>query len=247
MSYVIHELPDVDDPHILRCCLSVQNLRLTLPKFTEQVVSQLKQRYVAIPTQVAVMIALRMTEGAVSIELLCLKNRVRDSAILLLSLYELQLDLQYISQDPSRAATWIDHTKEETKPWRVMTQLNEMYADPTELAAEKAIYRRYSMTKHCNPLGRNSSFPITFSRDFIQLDMATENSPALPFHIFGLGECLCRTGRAASRIWASQGLDVGDFEAKLNAESAQLSKHNEEYVKSLVARLGISMADAAHN
>ncbi|MDX6404021.1 MAG: hypothetical protein QOH70_1476 [Blastocatellia bacterium] len=247
MNHVIHELPNIDDPYILRCCLSVQNLRRTLSTFTQHVVSQLKRRSVATPTRVALMIVLRMTEGAVSIELLCLKNRVRDSAILLLSLYELQLDLQYISLDNARAETWIDHAKETTKPWGVMSQLREIYTNPTELAAERAIYRRYSMAKHSNPLGRNFSFPVAFTRQLIQLDTATKNSSALPFHIFGLGECLCRSGTAASRIWKSQGLNVGAFELELNAESTRLSKHNEEYVKSLLARLGNSTPNADHD
>jgi hypothetical protein len=41
-------------------------------------------------------------------------------------------------------------------------------------------------------------------------------------------------------------LDVAEFETELTAESANLSKHHEEYVKTLLGRLDISMADAAH-
>lgn len=93
-----------------------------------------------------------------------MKNRVRDAAIVLLSFYELQLDLQFIARDLTRAETWIDHTREDKKPWSVSTQLKEIYVASRELEAERWLYRTYSMVKHCNPISTHLSFPLAATR-----------------------------------------------------------------------------------
>ena len=181
--YAVKELPNLDDPDLVRCCVCAQERRRTLSAFMQHIISQLGHHPVTTSVRVALAIMDRMAEGSLSVELLCMKNRVRDAAILLLSLYELQLDLQYIALDLSRAVTWIDHTREDKKPWGVRSQVQEIYTAPNELDAERWLYRTHSMVKHCNPAGQNLAFGIAATRDMLQLDLSGGNNPMVLIHL----------------------------------------------------------------
>ena len=93
-TYKIRELPNLDDPDLIRCCVAVQEMRGTLSTFIQHIVAQLGNNPVTTPNRVALAMLQRMAEGSLSTEVLCMKNRVRDAAILILSLFELRLDLQ---------------------------------------------------------------------------------------------------------------------------------------------------------
>jgi hypothetical protein len=229
-AYAVNELPNIEDPDLVRYWIFSQEMRQTLSAFMQHVLSQLCQHPVTASVRVALAIVDRTAEGSLSVELLCIKNRVRDAAILLLSLYELQLDLQYIALDLSRAGTWLDHTREDKKPWSVATQMQEIFAAGREIEAERRLYRMLSMVKHCNPAGANFVFPIAATRDTLQLDPGDGNSPLIRPHMFALGCRMHNTGAAASRIWASQGLDVGDFVHRLGEQFEKLSKRHEQYI-----------------
>ena len=233
--YEIQEYPNIDDPDLVRSCVQVQKMRLTLNAFFKHVLSQLASIPFTRPTRVAFIIIHRLAEGSISIELLCQKNRVRDAAILVLNLHELILDLQYIALDKSRADTWLDHTKEQTKPWRVGNQIKEIYNIKNEQESERDIYRWYSMTKHGNPAGKHFVFPISqHDRDSLLLDCSNNNNPMVRCHMFALGTHIYRAGTAAARIYASEGLDVDDFADRLNAQWETLSSYNEEHIRSVL-------------
>ena len=102
-AYAIRELPNLDDPDLLRWCATAQQMRSTLSDFIQHIISQLGSHPVTIPNRVALAVLNRMAEGSLSTEIHCMKNRVRDAAILLLSLIELRLDLQHIAIDLTRA------------------------------------------------------------------------------------------------------------------------------------------------
>jgi len=232
--YVVRELPNVDDPAVIACCVCAQKMRQTLAAFLHHIILQLKERPLTSTVRVTLATTLRMTEGAISVELLCVKNRARDASILLLSLYELQLDLQYIALDPSRAVIWLDHTEKSRKPWKVDSQLKEIYTKPNELATERNIYRLFSMVKHCNPTGESMTFPLAFTRKTMQMDLAQNNHPFIHGYLYGLGVCIQRLADAASRIWIVEGLDVKDFTKRLDNQLKVLWKHNEHHIVSMV-------------
>lgn len=238
--YAVQELPNIDDPDLVRCCVYVQHMRRTVSAFLQHIISQLSSHPVTTPIRVALVIMNRLAEGSLSVELLCLKNRVRDGAILLLSLHELQLDLQYIALDLSRADTWIDHTQKNRKPWRISSQMQEIYTTVNELDAERWLYRQYSMVKHCNPAGENFAFPMAATRDMLQLDSSDGNSPMIRIHMFGLGVHIHHAGSAAARIWASEGLDVGNYADRLNEQCEELSKYNEQHILSVLKQIASS-------
>ena len=139
--YAIQELPSSNDPDLIRSCVCIQDMRRILTALFKHVVSQLAHHPVTAPVRVTLAIVDRLAEGALSVELLCQKNRVRDAAIILLSLHELRLDLQYIALDLERADTWLDHTQERKKPWPVADQIKKIYILPDELKAESWLYR----------------------------------------------------------------------------------------------------------
>ena len=175
-DYAVHEMASINDPDLIRHCVSVQTMRCTLSALFRHVVSQLPVTPFTAPIRVALSIVDRLAEGALSIELLCQKNRVRDAAILLLSLHELRLDLQYIARNRSRANVWLDNTEERRKPWRVAEQMAEIYTRQNELDAERWVYRQYSMVKHCNPVGQTFALPIAGDRNELHLDRSNDNS-----------------------------------------------------------------------
>ena len=246
-TYKIRELPNLDDPDLLRCCDTVQQMRLKLSQFINHIIPQFGNHPVTTANRTALAVLIRMVEGSLSAEILCMKNRVRDAAILLLSLFELRLDLQYIANDLVRADKWIDHARENNKPWSVHSQLKEIYPATNEFDAEIAIYRLYSMVKHCNPAGLTFSFPLAVTRDTFQYDLGKENSHWVRIHLFSLGVSIQRAGDAASRIWANQGLDTGSFIAKLKSDSDTLSRYNEEHIFSVLQSLKSGPNDAQQN
>jgi len=238
--YALRELPTINDPNLIKYCVCAQDMRRTVSDFLQNVTNQLAQHPVTTSIRVALAIMHRMAEGALSVELLCMKNRVRDAVILLLSLYELQLDLQYIALDLSRADIWIEHKPEDKKPWRVKLQLKEIYTDLNELDAEIHIYRMYSMVKHCNPAGESFVFPIATTKHTLQLDISDNNNPMIRIHMFGSGTYINRAGSAAAVIWASEGLDVGDFAERLCQQHKTLSKYNEQHLLSVLQEISKS-------
>ena len=173
-TYVAQQLPVVDDPELVLWCISTQRMRSKVVALLRGAISQLGERPLIAPTRAALAILHRMTEVSLSAEVLCSVNCVRDAAVLILSVHELRLDLQYLSQDSTRAGTWLSHAQEQRKPWRVASQIRELYSSSRERAAEEAIYRRYSMTKHGNPAGGTFGFPIVATANTLELDLATE-------------------------------------------------------------------------
>ena len=227
----VQELPSINDPDLIRICVCVQDMRRILTALFKHVVSQLTRHPVTAPIRVTLAIVDRLAEGALSVELLCQKNRVRDAAIILLSLHELRLDLQYIALDLERADIWLDHAQEGKKPWRVASQMNEMYIRPDELKAERWLYRQYSMVKHCNSVGQNFAFGIAADRDSLQLDFDSGDSPMVRVHMFGLGCHIHCAVAAVARICGSEGLDVGEYVDRINGQRKILSCFNEEHIR----------------
>ena len=160
------------------------------------------------------------------------KNRVRDAAILLLSLHELRLDLQYIAGDPRRADIWLDHTEAHKKPWRVAKQIAEICTQKGEFDAERSIYRQYSMVKHCNPVAQTFSFPIAGDRNSLHLDCSTDNSVMVRTHMFALGAHIRCAATAATSLLTNEGIDVTDYLDRIEEQWKILSKYNEEYIYS---------------
>lgn len=155
----------------------------------------------------------RQCEIAESGLILVIKSRVRDFSILILNLYELSLDLQFIALDSGHEQVWLEHTKENKKPWGVDTQLRAVYTKQDEFDAEKAIYRRLSQIKHGNSSGKLNSFNISLNKDhFI---MGKKNIIELTAELFGLSTLLYKSCKAASVILSRHNIDITQLAKKM--------------------------------
>lgn len=232
--YKVLEQPNIDDPNLVECCACIQNMRGILFDLSGHVLRQLRRNPVTIPNRVTFAIINRIMEGSLSVELLCIKNRIRDASVLILNIHELRLDLQYISLDISRANEWIDHTAENRKPWRVDSLIKAIFTDPNRCEAERDLYRQLSMTKHGNPAGDISAFPIAAKRDKFILGDSFPNHPLVGANLSALGENLHLAGEAADTIWSKEGLDTDNYSQNLKVLLCRLSKFNEAYLYAII-------------
>ena len=236
-DYAVQEMPNITDRDAIRTCVCVQDMRRTLLALFQFLISCLSRVPVTAPIRVLLGIVDRVGGGALSIELLCQKGRARDAAILLLSLHELTLDIEFIARDPDRASVWLDHSEKGKKPWRVQRQIREIFAAKNELNAEQRIYRQYSMAKHGNPVGKQFAFGISPARDSLLLDCSAADNPLIRTHLFGLGCHIHRVGTAASTILSNEGIDAQQYLNALGEQRQTLSKYNEQHLLSMLQEL----------
>lgn len=147
----------------------LKELQLIVTDSIEIVVNHFKGAHISKSVGVAIIILKRLVESTKSGELLISKQFFRDASILVTNQIELRLDLQYISQDNTRAETWLSHTNQYRKPWRVSTLLDELFVG-NELDAEKDLYKRFSMVKHGNPVADTFGFPYAITDNQLHID-----------------------------------------------------------------------------
>jgi hypothetical protein len=235
IDYAINEFPNTEDREVLAFCKGVQEIRRETVDLFRQVVCQTPPGAGANSRIMCWAILGRMNEGSLSCELLAIKSRVRDLAILVLSLYELQLDLRYVAMRTDRIDTWIVHAKRGSKPWRVRKQQDEIFSDPAELKAEAELYEQYSMVKHCNPAAETFGFLLAARPNSLILDASHQNTALICVHLFLLGNCMVETGLAAMRILAGQGFDFPQQEKRFRALGQCLATLNEDHVVKMLA------------
>lgn len=147
----------------------LKELQFIVNESVEIVVNHFKGAHISKSVAVAIVILKRLVESTKSGELLISNDYFRDASILVTNQIELRLDLQYISQDNTRAEAWLLHTHEHKKPWRVAFLLEKLFAG-NEFDAEKDLYKRFSMVKHGNPVADIFSFPYAIADNQIQMD-----------------------------------------------------------------------------
>lgn len=220
------DYPNIDDRNVLEAGVLTQKTRnklLELFRYSIEMNKELK-------TSLGVVAAIldRMAECCLSIEILALKARVRDSAILMLNLLELKIDLQYIALNHNRISEWLSHNKENHKPWRVSNQLFELYPDNKERDSEMCFYRHCSMVKHGNPSGEHVSFGINFKPD--RLTMLSSNKNLIPNYLFAAALTLIEGGKAAIKILSHIQPVDNEMENIFDDLEKELSLEHEQYL-----------------
>jgi hypothetical protein len=147
----------------------LKELQLIVNDSIEIVVNHFNGANISKADGVAIIILKRLIESTKSGELLISKQFYRDASILVTNQIELRLDLQYISEDHTRAATWLTHTNQHRKPWRVSFLFDELF-EGNELDAEKDVYKNFSMVKHGNPAADIFGFPFAIKDRQLQID-----------------------------------------------------------------------------
>ncbi len=229
MIPTVNELPNTNCPEILAYCHCIERIRHESFQVVTSLLSPNPTDVKVAQPLVAIAIAQRIDEIAASAMVLLLKGRERDAGILILSAYELQLDAMYMALASDRAAIWLDHARENVKPWKVRDLQTALFIDPCELQAEQGIYRKYSMIKHCNPVGGTFAFPIAVSRNQIQLDCAID--PRFTFvHLYGLGITVVRTLIAISSVARDLGFEIERTLCTLHSEKEHLNLLHKSYL-----------------
>lgn len=141
----------------------LQELQLVTNETIDVVISNYGKTPIKTSIWAAIVILKRIIESTKAGEILIKHEFDRDAAVLLTNQMELRLDLQYISADPSQAEIWLNHSKTSTKPWKVRSQLQQLFKDEKEFESEKEMYMRYSMVKHGNPVAEIFAFPLAIS------------------------------------------------------------------------------------
>jgi hypothetical protein len=246
-QYSLKELPNIDQPEVLDLLACTEELRHAAKDLAKTVLEQRPENARITPTVVCLQILARAVENSVSCQLLASKGRSRDLAILLLSLYERCLDIQFIALRTGREEVWLAHVKENTKPWKVHQQIEELFSDRDERDAEFYVYRHYSMVKHCNPSASTFAFPIAV-RGHVQsgtsqperalfLKNARADGDLIGLHLFVLGACLCKISKAAINILRNEGFELTEYEPRLETLEKELGILNERQV---IITLGLS-------
>lgn len=230
------EFPNVDDSCIYTFSYHLQNIQNTAQTLILNIIHKNKQIKVTIGIVVAIL--MRIQECVTSIQLLAIKGRSRDIAILLLNVMELRIDLQYIALNADREDEWIKHENEWRKPWKMCKQLEEIYEDEEELKAEKDMYHLFSMIKHGSPASKhknlssliknmkatgNISFDISITNKELQLDPSSVKDMIGPY-LYGAGINIKKACIASFKILARHGLTFRKIDKELKSQVRNLSK-----------------------
>lgn len=226
-QYKIRECPNSDDQRIYTFCFHVQNIATVVRNLLISIVEENKQ--VEVSLGIVGSVLHRILECSTSIQLLAIKGRSRDIAILLLNIMELRIDLKYMSLDTNRLQEWKNHENSWRKPWKLHSQLKEICKTENELEAERDMYHLFSMIKHGSPASTehlddvrmtNIAFSISSEPNGTRIDLSHANHQ-LSMYLFATGAYLYEACIAGLRILSRLGLNFPEIEKTLK------QKHNE--------------------
>jgi hypothetical protein len=189
------DIPSTNNVELLYWIYRTNQIRGPLEKLYLKLASYLPKN----PTTIALLLAIirRELELTDSIFMLAVKSRIKDVGVLILNLYELTLDLQYISLNPGSEDAWMYNESESKKPWRI-SELQKAIFKGDELTAEKSIFKEFSMIKHGNIAGKHIAFDV-FIHDH-KLVMAEASETSMLPTLFGINSLLYRATLAALKI-----------------------------------------------
>jgi hypothetical protein len=183
-----------------------------------------------------------MAECSLSIEILASKGRVRDAAVLILTLFELRVDLQYIAQDAQRETEWLEQAETRRKRWSVSSQLKHLYPNEKERELEAWFYEQCSMVKHGNPAGGQISFAASVEPGHLVL--GKENFDLLRGYLFAAASNLSQAFQAALQILRRHGCDVEAHVSRMQKCTASLDIVFEESIKEILLRQADALGNA---
>lgn len=196
---------------------------------------------VAVTVGLVAAILQRIIECSTSINILACHKRARDTAILLLNLIELRVDLQYVALCMDHELEWLAHRNEWHKPWKLSTQIRKIFTDEHERQNEIDMYHFCSMIKHGSPAKDVSwlskminndtprggvAFNITCDEDKLLIDQG-RFSHMTGILLFATGLNVRQSCRAVAQILSRRGLAFPEVEKKLDETTKTLKVINE--------------------
>ena len=193
----------------------LKELQLIVNDSIEVVVNHFNEAHLSKSVGVAVIILKRLVESTKSGELLISSEFYRDASVLVTNQIELRLDVQYITQDRTRAEAWLAHTNQYRKPWRVSFLFEKLF-EGNELSAEKDLYKQFSMVKHGNPVADTFGFPFAVTDNQLHIDSNRDVLLAkFTLYVFIFFDELYRTYLAGLVLFKSSGYDLKTQETKV--------------------------------
>jgi hypothetical protein len=236
-KYIGRDLPFVADPMLQAMGVRVGALRASISRGFVALLAARRGLVVGQEFIMTLGVLDRMMETSLSVELLASKGRSRDAAVLVLTLMELRLDLQYAAQGPGRASVWLANADKGRKPWRVGAQIRAISQDAREIEAELANYRHLSMVKHGNPLGGIASFPVELSTEGIALRIDPEDKVNVNLcitYLFTAGSCLHLAFYAATRLLLAASVEIDRASADIEEAMKAVNEAHEAHVKHMI-------------
>jgi hypothetical protein len=236
-KYVGRDLPFVEDPALQAMGARVGALRASIDRGFSMLLAARRRSVVDQQFIMTVGVLYRMMECALSVEFLASKGRHRDAAVLVLTLMELRLDLQYAAQESARASVWLANTEQGFKPWRVTKQIKAVFQEPREHEAELANYRHFSMVKHGNPLGGVASFPVGLSAEGIVVRNDPDDKVDVNICItclFASGSCLHQAFSAAMSLLPTADAEMDQATVDIDKAMAAVDQTFNAHVQQMV-------------
>jgi hypothetical protein len=198
------DLKNIKDQTVYSFGMIVQKMRTEVTNLINTIGEQASATPLTQSNFVSLKILFRLKECMVSIELLISKGLARDAAVLLITLMELRLNMQYIADNSSNASEWIACNRQNTNPWPVDFLIQELFPNKEDQNTELSNYRHLLQIKHSDSMGTQPSFPIK-DDDFINIE---RNDLAICLFCEG-SECY-RTLIAASDDLSESGFNIRD-------------------------------------
>ena len=220
----------------------VERLQHSANKTLKEIALQSKKIKMEPSIYIGYVIVKRVIECINSIKILSLLGLERDAAILLLNLIELRLDIMYISLEEKNANEWLNHEKQNVKPWKVGFLFKKLYQDRNELEAERENYKRFSMIKHGNPVGGIHSFPIEISQRKLIFRDKNGTQDRLAVYLFACGnECynICNT---VIGIAENYGFSLCNYKETIDQLHDLLKKLNTAHIYNMLYKLTNNIA-----
>lgn len=183
---------------------------------------------------IGIVILKRFIECINSIKVLALLGMERDASILLLNLIELRLDLMYIRTDSKHADVWLNHEKENEKPWKIGFLFKQLYLNQNEREAEIENYRRFSMAKHGNPVGGLHSFPIEISKRRLIIRDNDGVKDRIAVYLFACGSECSRVCNTVIDIGEKFGFTFNNLKQQIDILKKKIDDLNYNHMKEMV-------------
>jgi len=209
-------IPDITDEGVLYWLHRVTELRLKLSDLYKKLFTYDQNHKITIGLLSSII--QREIEISNSIFLLITKNQIRDAGVLLLSIYELTLDIQYISVTDGAVSQWFNHENKKQKPWSISQKIKAIFPTVREQESEANFHKTYCMVKHGNIRGEYRSFNTYMIDD--TLAMTETKTAAVIGTIYAMGYLIKRCFNAAMKILN----DLGHSEPELSANMKKLSE-----------------------
>jgi len=228
---------NIQDPNVVSFGLIVQEMRNEITNLITAFTKQATSKPMRLSNYASLLILFRMKECMASIEILISKGLERDAATLILTLIELRLDMQYIVLNYRNAETWINHNKENQKPWKVSMLFEKLFPNKNERKSEKEMYRNFSMIKHGNPFGGTISFPIGVKDEWLVVNEKSSDSNIRANYIFAEGIQCIGIFKAVIKDLSDAGFDIKSNEIAIESLNSKLTECNYEHMMSMLSNI----------